>query len=185
MRVARPRARGRQRLSVGPSSAKQAETYSSSAATGCSWWCSPLAMADPSTLPTTVAASRSLSRRVSTARSASRPRMRSRTSRTLYGDTRRYRARARNEVVSSCTRTRRCPETRTGASLSLGPVISNALSSTPRSFLSGVETEGPRQRELAELVADHGLGDVDRHVLAAVVDRDGVADHVGDDRGAA
>src|SRR5688572_9997737 len=44
--------------------------------------------------------------------------------------------------------------------------------------------EGAGGGELAQLVADHGLGDVDRHVLAAVVHRDGVPDHLGDDRGA-
>ena len=38
------------------------------------------------------------------------------------------------------------------------------------------------RRELAEFVTDHRLGDVHRDVLAAVVDRDGVTDHVGDDR---
>src|SRR5512146_1447829 len=43
-------------------------------------------------------------------------------------------------------------------------------------------TEGPRRRELAELVTDHLLGDEDRHVLAAVVDGDRVADHLGEDR---
>src|SRR5437764_4885345 len=52
-------------------------------------------------------------------------------------------------------------------------------------LLAGVEAERACQRELAELVADHGLGDIDRDVLAAVVDGDGVADHVGDDRRAA
>src|SRR5437879_3890024 len=52
-------------------------------------------------------------------------------------------------------------------------------------LLAGVEAERACQRELAELVADHGLGDVDRNVLAAVVDGDGVTDHVGDDRRAA
>src|SRR3954454_1153862 len=118
-------------------------------------------MAEARTLSTTVAASRSLSRSVSRARWASIPRMRSRASRTLYADTRMYRARERNEAVSSCTRTRRRPETRTGASLSFGPVIELP---PPRPFLAGVEAEGPGQRELAELVADHGFGDVDRHV---------------------
>src|SRR5262249_16336003 len=49
---------------------------------------------------------------------------------------------------------------------------------------TGMGPEGPRGSELAELVADHRLGDVDGHVLAAVVDGDGVAHHVGDDRGA-
>src|SRR5215210_5995267 len=52
-------------------------------------------------------------------------------------------------------------------------------------LLAGVVPEGARRAELAELVADHRLGDVHRDVLAAVVDGDGVADHVGDDRGAA
>src|SRR5215207_554865 len=42
--------------------------------------------------------------------------------------------------------------------------------------------EGPRRRELTELVADHLLGDEDRDVLAAVVDRDRVPDHLGEDR---
>src|SRR5690606_18619667 len=37
--------------------------------------------------------------------------------------------------------------------------------------------------ELAELVADHGLGDVDGDVLLPVVHREGVADHLGEDRG--
>src|SRR4051794_11355318 len=51
-------------------------------------------------------------------------------------------------------------------------------------LLAGVVAERPRRAELAQLVADHALGDVHRHVLAAVVDGDGVADHVGDDRAA-
>src|SRR5260370_13740545 len=45
--------------------------------------------------------------------------------------------------------------------------------------------EVPRRRELAQPVADHVLADEHRHVLTAVVDANGVADHVGiDDRGA-
>ena len=40
-------------------------------------------------------------------------------------------------------------------------------------------------RELAELVPDHGLGDEHRDVLAAVVHRDGVAQHGRDDHRAA
>ena len=47
---------------------------------------------------------------------------------------------------------------------------------------AGVAAVGARQRELAELVADHRLADEDRHVLAAVVDGDRVADHLGEDR---
>src|SRR3982075_2195527 len=44
-------------------------------------------------------------------------------------------------------------------------------------------SERPRGRELPELVADHRVRHEDRHVLAAVVHRNRVADHVGDDRG--
>src|SRR5690242_19785083 len=40
-----------------------------------------------------------------------------------------------------------------------------------------VTAEGPRRRELAELVTDHCLGDEHRHVLAAVVYGNGVAEH--------
>src|SRR5664280_3174172 len=46
-----------------------------------------------------------------------------------------------------------------------------------------MELEGPGRGELAQLVADHRLGHVDRDVLTAVVHGDGVADHVRDDRG--
>src|ERR687889_2305385 len=45
-----------------------------------------------------------------------------------------------------------------------------------------VPTEGAGGGELAELVPDHRLGHEDRHVLAAVVDGDRVAEHVRDDR---
>src|SRR5581483_8112249 len=52
-------------------------------------------------------------------------------------------------------------------------------------LLAGVVLERARRGELTELVTDHRLGHVHGHVLATVVDGDGVADHVGDDRGAA
>src|SRR3954452_12739248 len=48
-------------------------------------------------------------------------------------------------------------------------------------LLSGVVAEGPRRAELAQLVTDHRLRDVDRHVLATVVHSDRVTNHVGDD----
>src|SRR3712207_23640 len=127
-------------------------------------------MAEWSTLPTRAAASRSEKRRISWARSASCPRTRSSTSRTLYADMRTYRATARVEVDESpVAMARGGPSARwrrTGRSLSLGPVMRLP---PPRSFLAGVEAERPRQCELAQFVADHGLGDVDGHVLAAVV----------------
>ncbi len=40
-------------------------------------------------------------------------------------------------------------------------------------------------RELAQLVPDHRLGDEHRHVLATVVDGEGVTDEVRDDGGPA
>src|SRR3954470_18197405 len=48
-----------------------------------------------------------------------------------------------------------------------------------------VSTEGAGRRELAELVAHHGLGDEHRDVLATVVHRDGVTQHGRDDHRAA
>ena len=45
--------------------------------------------------------------------------------------------------------------------------------------------EGPSQREFAQLVTHHLVGDIDRHVLLAVVDRNGQADEIGQDHGAA
>src|ERR1022692_878186 len=57
-----------------------------------------------------------------------------------------------------------------------------AVISAPRSpLLSGVVPEGACRCELAQLVADHRLGDIDRDVAPPVMHGDGVADHVGDD----
>jgi hypothetical protein len=50
---------------------------------------------------------------------------------------------------------------------------------TSRLAVAGWPRNVPRRRELAELVADHLLGDEHRHVLAAVVDGDRVPDHLG------
>src|ERR671920_24868 len=47
-----------------------------------------------------------------------------------------------------------------------------------------VAAVGPRRRELAELVTDHRVTDEHRDVLAPVVHRDRVADHLGHDHGA-
>src|SRR3569832_1975396 len=55
-----------------------------------------------------------------------------------------------------------------------------------RDLLVGrVTLEGPREREFAQLVADHLVGDVDRDVLLAVVHGDRQPDEVGQDHGAA
>src|SRR5262245_61025857 len=51
--------------------------------------------------------------------------------------------------------------------------------------VAGVSAKRARRRELAELVSDHLLGDEHGYVLAAVVDRDRVPDHLREDgRGA-
>src|SRR5580692_7203513 len=59
------------------------------------------------------------------------------------------------------------------------------MSATRSPLLAGVVPEGACGGELAQFVADHRLGHVDRDVTATVVDGNGVADHVGDDGGAA
>jgi len=52
-------------------------------------------------------------------------------------------------------------------------------------FVRGVTFEGARQGEFAQLVAHHLVGDVDRHVLLAVVHGDRQTDELGQDHGAA
>src|SRR5512133_2683179 len=88
------------------------------------------------------------------------------------------------------TRTNRAVARATGASCPNWEVISISLylvgarSAPPRTaVVLHVPTEGARGRELAELVPDHRLGHEDRDVLATVVHGQGVAEHVGDDRG--
>src|SRR4051812_19459099 len=59
------------------------------------------------------------------------------------------------------------------------------LAATGLAVVLLVTAEGPGRRELAELVADHRLGDEHRDVLAAVVHGDRVPEHLGDDHRAA
>src|SRR4029450_6748807 len=153
-REARPSARGRCRFRVGPSSTNALATNRLSAG---SWkLCSALATAESSTLRTGSAAARGLNCRIRRASSTCRPRMRSKTRRALNGVTRTNRACALTSI--------------------------SGLPHSCRPLLRAVNAEGPGRRELAQLVADHGLRDVHGHVLAPVVDRDRVPDHVGDDR---
>src|SRR4029450_11243925 len=153
-REARPSARGRCRFRVGPSSTNALATKRLSAG---SWkLCSALAMAESSTLRTGSAAARGVNCRMRRASSTCRPRMRSPIRRALNGVTRTNRACALTSI--------------------------SGLPHSCRPLLRAVDAEGPGRRELAELVADHGLRDVHGHVLAPVVDRDRVPDHVGDDR---
>src|SRR6185312_14749127 len=73
MRVARPMARGRNRLSVGPSSALTANTRSSSPIS--SWLCSALAIADSSSLLQSRATARGVCARIARASCTDLPRM--------------------------------------------------------------------------------------------------------------
>jgi len=52
-------------------------------------------------------------------------------------------------------------------------------------FVGRVTLEGPSQRELAELVANHLVGDVHRHVLLAVVHGNRQTDELRQDHRAA
>src|SRR5207244_13605729 len=111
------------------------------------------------------------------------------TSRALRGDMRTHLATARTSCVSTALigqprerfaglRDAFRPEfsSQTGrVACSLGPL-------DLRLAVARVAAEHPRRRELAELVHDHLLADEDGHVLTAVVDRDRVPDHLGEDR---
>src|SRR2546430_3045380 len=55
--------------------------------------------------------------------------------------------------------------------------------SHPGRFAARVPPEGAGRRKLTQLVADHVLADVDRHMASAIVDRNGVADELRKDRG--
>src|SRR3954453_8009547 len=60
-----------------------------------------------------------------------------------------------------------------------------ACSSDPALLVGGVAVEGARRGEFAELHSDHVLVDRHRHELAAVVDIEGEADELRQDRRAA
>src|SRR5687767_8758380 len=87
------------------------------------------------------------------------PRMRSATSRTFRGAILRYRSTA---FIALSLRRRRCGRSSRRHLLLLG----------------GVAMEGPRRRELAQLVTDHLLGDEHRDELLAVMDGERMTDHV-------
>src|SRR5580700_3034266 len=123
---------------------------------------SALAIALARTLPTVSLAACGANWSTACAWSAGSPRIRSTTRRAFIGVTRTYRALAL---------------------ASIGVSLFSGLSPAAPVILD-MATEGPRGCELAELVADHRLGDEHRDVLAAVVDGDGVAQHVRHDHGA-
>src|SRR6266508_3767843 len=126
-------------------------------------------MAESSTFLTARADARGVNCSTRRASSTWRPRMRSMTRRALNGETRTNRA---------CALTPRFSWAWAFSDISLVPLSSlttsaaRAASANPgRPLLGAVDAEGPGRRELAELVADHRLGDVHGHVLAPIVDR--------------
>src|SRR3954447_24572732 len=160
IRNARPWARGRKRLRVGPSS-----TYAwlmNSSRRSRFLLCSALAIALASTFATGSLADCGAKRSTSSASSASMPRTRSMTRRHFIGVVRTKRACARAALGGRC---------RTLFSATTGPPV-----------VLDVTAEGAGGRELAELVPDHRLGDEHRDVLAPVVHGDRVPEEVGDDR---
>src|SRR6476661_929526 len=153
---ARPWARGRQRLIVGPSFAWASATIRSSAER--LWLFSALAVAPFSTASTSWAAGCGMNRSSAAASSTGRPLIAATTRLALRVEPRRYLAVA---------------ETRTGPRLLLQGRRSLGVLAVP--------AIGAGVGELAEAMADHVLGHVDRDVLLAVVDRDRVADERRED----
>src|SRR6476620_4847078 len=168
MRNARPCARGWNRLSVGPSFTTTRSTISDSGSSP--WLFSALATAEASSLATGSLAACGANCRMDAASDADRPRIRSTTRRAFIGVNRSY---------------RRVSLLRGSSSTSFLAFIVRLLTAPRPAVVLHVTLEGPRRRELAELVADHRFGAEHRDMLAAVVHRDRVPEHVGDDRGPA
>src|SRR5829696_3870102 len=156
---ARPCARGRQRLIVGPS-LQIASAMNSSSADRLMLF-SALAVALFSTRATSRAAACGMNRRMAAASSTGLPLIASVTRRAFRVEPRRYLAVADTRISSLLPQP-------------AGPI---GVLAVPAIAAGG--------RELAEPMADHVLGDVHRHVLAAVVDGNGVPDEVGEDHGRA
>src|SRR3989344_2302743 len=122
--------------------------------------CSALAMADSSTLRTCAAAFLGLNWSSSRARATGRPRTWSATKRPFCADNRTY-----FRMAVACM----------------------ALFLLFRRHLAGarVHLERAGRRKFAELVADHVLGNQQRHMLPSIVHRHRQADEIRRDRGAA
>src|SRR6218665_4119748 len=156
MRLPRPLARAAERLRVVPCSTWMVLTFSSSMSALS--LCSALAMADSSTFRMIPAAFFCVKFRMFSALSTFLPRIRSATRRPLSTDRRTPRKMA---------------------------CVSGMVDSLLLDFLvSGVALEGGRQGEFAQLVAHHLVGDIDRHMLLAVVHGDGQTDELGQHHGA-
>src|SRR6185312_11729494 len=155
MRAPRPLARAAKRLSTGAASTWTRDTFSSSMSAP--WLCSAFATAAASTLRTSSAPFFGMYCSVASALPAGLPRTTSATRRHFCGEMRAWRS-----LETTCMSGRR---------LDLA--------------VAGVGLEGARRGELAQLVADHVLGDEHRDVLAAVVHGERQADHLRHHHGAA
>src|SRR5262245_44311641 len=153
MRLPRPLARAWNRFATGAASTSMRATLSSSMSA--SWLCSAFAIADSSTLRTMRAPFLVVYASVATASPTDRRLTRRAPRRHAWRELRAWRSVAETCIV----------------------LLRDRLDLLGR----GVALENPGRRELAELVADHVLGDEHRHVLAAVVHGDREADHVRQD----
>src|ERR1700746_2401077 len=168
-RPERPRPRGAKRFMTMPLPTKACNTTSSS--TSRSWLFSALAIADSRHFLTSTAIRLRENCRSASAADAFRPRISCATRLSFCGLTRIIRATALASL-SARARSR------------FGLLI--ALSSSLLGFLvARVAVEGPRRRELAELVTHHFLVHRDRHVLLAVIDAEHQADELRQDGRAA
>src|SRR5919109_3913521 len=158
---------GRRRRKVGPSSINSCLSTRSSRLR--LKLCSAFAAADLIALATSLAACLGENSRTASASATFIPFTESATSRALRGALRTNLCTAETSIVAT-------------TSLS-GPA--GALDRRRLFGVGAVAAEVARRRELPQPVADHVLADEHGHVLASVVDRDRVPDHVGiDHRGA-
>src|SRR5712692_1384711 len=175
LRSRRPRPRNHTRFMRGPSFAMARFTYRFSSVRLKLF--SALAIAERTTRPSGSDVDFGRFSRMAIASSALFPLMRSVTRRAFLGESRRQRAEAFTSISSTRPYVRRAlgrPGTRRGRSPGWCGGRARRLRRSDRATMPA---EAPRGLELAEPVADHVLGDEDRHVTPAVVDRDGVADH--------
>src|SRR5579863_5941896 len=160
MRAPRPLARAIQRFMCGPSSTQMVLILSSS--TSAPLLCSALAMADSSTLRSSLAPRLGLNSSTFSASPTLLPRIWSATRRTFCVAMRAYLC-----LAATCIWIPLCLHFGFG-----GLALAVAL-------------EDAGRRELAQLVADHVLAHQHRYVLTAVVHRDGETHHLGRDHGTA
>src|SRR5574341_1550212 len=159
MRKARPMARGWIRFRVGPSFTYASRTTNRSTSRA-PWFCCALARAERRTFSTMRAACFLVNRTSIKAWLMFLPRIRSTTKRAFRAGTRTNRAIALASMAS----------------------LPALLEGGGAGRVGPVPLEGPRGRELAQLVPDHVLRDVNRDELLAVVHGQGVADELRQDR---